>query len=316
MRLLSGAAIMALACAGTVRAEDLDGALLRAIDECQELKLPASVVRPRGVDLAKHLKALNADYRKDIETLSTRAGVDQIATFLEDATDDFDLECGVDIAGLTNRDEAKPLVSKYKGKTFPAAAGAAPSRTTVTDYFLALPSGEAFGWLIDDGTPPSPEERKKKITVKDEGNGYLEFRSSGAHPASVALFKKKDGQPLIGVAMPDGQPGRELIFFEPTKDGASWREVTKRVMPRFDSADLAARIRQASAKARSKPAGSLANFAGGSLVFYRLPRKGTTLRAVCGHDEGGLWGIELFELPFNGERFVDTAPRGPGRTAR
>jgi hypothetical protein len=102
-------------------------------------------------------------------------------------------------------------------------------RQNVADYFLVLPDktfeGPAKDWL--------KFLRQPKSGVYDLANGYLSCTGDGAQPPfEVALFRYKDGRPLLAVCQGEleGQKERYLSFYEQGPDG-SMHEANRKILP-------------------------------------------------------------------------------------
>lgn len=168
--------------------------------------------------------------------------------------------CIVFSAGLTVRGEDKP------------------KRLTVSDYFAMVPSGT----LEANGATLLRLIRSPKCGVEDTVNGYLSCVGDGAQPAfQVALFRFKDGRPLLAVCQGEGDEGGpdsvKLDFFQLDSKG----RMMKAPRSLFPVKENAFPINRRTAH------------------FYVLPRKG---RTVLVRDVSG--GKVRQKFTWNGERFI------------
>jgi hypothetical protein len=172
------------------------------------------------------------------------------------------------------------------------------SPPTIVDYLAEMPA-DLLGWgHATEAKLWTEQERRQRITVCDEENGYLEFSSTdldGDWKPVLALFKLKDGSPLIAQAFQN----KNLGFYK--KVGGSWKDVTKEVMPPISDSFVSKKI---SEKLGVAPGVEYTDNASESALVLELPRKGTTVRALCGLFDLKIYNQELFTLKFNDGKFV------------
>lgn len=174
---------------------------------------------------------------------------------------------------------------------------------TIKDYFLALPDA-SLGLMTEQGRPPTALQRRNGITLEDAKNGYLEANGQDERGTKlvVALFLRKSGSPLLAVTF-DNDFHRLQVF-----DTADGTDVSARVLPDLSERtldELCFKLDPSLKKSGSKPSDNASE----SVVFYRLPRQGRTIRALGGAAAGkNLHNRLLFTLTFDGERFVRGEP--------
>lgn len=164
----------------------------------------------------------------------------------------------------------------------PETAGSADvEKLTVVDYFLRLPEifeGSPALWLTTMKEP--------KSGVIDEANGYLSCPGDAVQPPfEVALFRFRDGSPLLAVAQGDhGEKGKEdareglvfLDFFRSGTDPTKMHKVDRSIFPIADAGDRKGDWR------------------------FELPKYGRTV-LVFSQDTG----VVVHALTWNGEKFVE-----------
>jgi hypothetical protein len=190
---------------------------------------------------------------------------------------------------------------------FSAAAWAQSSPKTVTDFYLALPSGiygidglpelsdSYFGddfYFYANARNQSEEairqDRKSYIKTEDIKNGYLKLEAEAWDgSAEIALFKKTDETYLVAITqsryLGPGTAGA-VIFVSYHK--GKWTDVTKSVFSGRPFSDIG---------------------------YFKLPRVGTTVELVCGDERGDeskpdcQTGKTLAEYKWDKTRFVKQA---------
>jgi hypothetical protein len=164
---------------------------------------------------------------------------------------------------------------KTEPQTFVPVYGADKKSLTVVDYFLLLPR-DSFE------APPAVWLKSALIDVR---NGYMSCTGDGAQaPFEVALFRFRDGSPLVAVCWGDhSEEGREdartgLVFLDFFRLGADkqMHKVSRSIFPVADAGDRKGNWR------------------------FELPRYGRTV-LVRSQQSGAI----LHELTWNGAKFQD-----------
>lgn len=164
---------------------------------------------------------------------------------------------------------------------------------TVEDFYMALPAKyiSPLGEIKD---------RRKLIKTSDIANGYLYLSGEKAMPAwegwaEIALFKKTNGEYLIGVV--DGScatfcySGVEFLEYKNGK----WINVTSKVLPEISDKTILDRYK------KIRPDSDEYDEQNPPHTNYELPQKGTTVKVNA--NEAGEDNTLLFELAWNGARF-------------
>jgi hypothetical protein len=102
------------------------------------------------------------------------------------------------------------------------------------------------------------------------------------------------------VAMTTELGDRSALRFFTQVDGASG-EVTEEVLPKIDDEFLDRMTRK---KYPKFPKDRKFSDAAHAIVRYQLPRKGTRIVATSLHENRKVYGKKIFELHWDGERFV------------
>jgi hypothetical protein len=165
--------------------------------------------------------------------------------------------------------------------TASAVTEAATDKMTIEDYFLLLPrdsfEGPPAAWLMFMKQP--------KCGLIDVRNGYMSCTGDGAQaPFEVALFRFRDGSPLLAVCWGDhSEEGMEhpragLVFLDLFRLGTDkqMHKVTRSTFPVADAGNRKGNWR------------------------FELPRYGRTV-LVRSQQSGAI----LHELTWNGEKFVE-----------
>lgn len=132
-RILVGLTLASLAGAlsvGSAAEVDVKATLTKALKLCTELTLPNSMARPPGFDINAHLRQVEAEYQVVSAQLATPAGISAIENFLVDNPDELDTICAVETAGRTKREEAKPILDRFR-------ASRIPGLSEIADRYLA-----------------------------------------------------------------------------------------------------------------------------------------------------------------------------------
>jgi hypothetical protein len=171
--------------------------------------------------------------------------------------------------------------------SFAQAEKTAQSKTVV-DYYMSIPDE----YLSRDMLP----DRKKGISIEDVKNGYLKITGPWEGFAEIALFKKSNGDYLIGLTVANCGPGceQEIHFLE--NNGGKWTDKTKEVLPTISNSTLEGEYK------KKKSAGDPQTLSEAP-ALYMLPRYGTTIQIVA-QPEFTKKKIVLQELTFNKEKFA------------
>lgn len=180
--------------------------------------------------------------------------------------------------------------------------GKAP-RENVETYFLEV-AASAFTLFNSQGVRETGANLKKRITVRDHRNGYLEIDTKNLEAMEsalqAALFQTKKG-PILALAYERGDSSDDLQFFQ--KGATGWTDVTKEI---FESPadrwvdDLARRKVPELAKNQI----NLSDCASGTFK-YVLPRAGKTIGVILRSDCITQYPHDrtLFEVVFDGQKF-------------
>ena len=174
----------------------------------------------------------------------------------------------------------------------PAQTKANPQ--TVVDYYLLLPT-ENLPIL------ESVANRRSIIKKQDLKNGYLRLEGGWEGWAEIALFRKKNREAVIGVAEVGCGPACSGAAQFLTFRNGKWTDVTTKVMPELEDADILAAYNRL--KTKDDDAHSLDDM---PYTYWQMPQKGTTLKLLLG-DESESSGKTLINFAWNGERFVKAA---------
>lgn len=171
------------------------------------------------------------------------------------------------------------------------------------ELFLDIPPEHLTIVRSKDGRAFTREERAKLIKVVDQKNGYLEAAGNndtdifgGGH---LALFKKTDGEWLIGWKFDNNGDGTEHIQFF-TKKGSQWADVTKDVLPSLTNDMVNQRFLE---KSKSKDKTKKLTDCASGTYSWKLPRYGTNLEVNVESDCWSGKGLILWKLKFNGKIF-------------
>lgn len=169
---------------------------------------------------------------------------------------------------------------------------------TVTDYYLAMPSGfysTDFRGNKITGKAALAKHRKSLIKIEDVKNGYLKLESAWEGWAEIVLFKRKDGNYLIAQAESGcGPVCTGFIKFFDYQNG-KWTDVTDKVFPVLTEAQ----IKEAFVDKK------LDSEENGANIYFVLPREGTTVRMACNEcSDTGDPHFTLLEFIWNGEKFA------------
>jgi len=132
-----------------------------------------------------------------------------------------------------------------------------------------------------------------KIEIRDTKNGYLKITGAIDGWLEVALFRKKNRQPLLVIGVTGCGPacGTELHAFEFENGNAV--EVSKSVFPKFQDGEIENKL--------ARRFGKTEDYYGDVLEI--LPRKGTTIKTVFEDESDVLyefaWKNDKFELVRN-----------------
>lgn len=150
----------------------------------------------------------------------------------------------------------------------------------------------------------SRTERASLITIVDTKNGFLEAKESHEKNfagAQLAVFKKKDGNWLIGWRLSDftdSAPTVEMFV----KDKTKWVNVSKEVLPKLTNEMIDKRFLQ---KAPKKKQNKIQLTSCASTEYqWNLPRKGTTITIEAVPRD--CWSgpkLLLWNVRFNGRTF-------------
>jgi hypothetical protein len=186
---------------------------------------------------------------------------------------------------------------------FPQGSALSATMPDLKELFLDIPAEHLTIVTSKDGKPLSRDERSKLIKLVDQKNGYLEAMGNDDTDifggGYLALFKKKDGEWLIGWKFDSNGDGTEHIQFF-TKKGSHWTDVTKDVLPNL-TRDMVNRRFLEKSKSKDKTK-KLTDCASGTYA-WKLPRYGTNLEVFV---ESDCWSgdrLILWKLKFNGSRF-------------
>jgi hypothetical protein len=172
-----------------------------------------------------------------------------------------------------------------------AAQSGAPK--TVEDFYMLLPAKYIQPLA-------AVKDRRKLVKTRDIANGYLYLSGESSMPdwegwAEVALFKKTNGDYLIGVV--DGScatfcySGVEFLEYKNGK----WTEATAKVLPEITDKMTLDRYKEIFPDSTEYDARNPPH------TNYELPQKGTTVKVNA--NEAGADNTLLFELSWNGARF-------------
>ncbi|GEM_PF-2051446 len=182
---------------------------------------------------------------------------------------------------------------------------------TVTDFYLLLP-GEFFSTTVEGKTVKGKANlekvRRSIIETEDIKNGYLNLGRYSEGWGEVAIFKKKNGTYIVGVAESVCGPGCDgtVKFF--TYQNSKWTDVTDEVFPTLNENEI---------KSAFENAGAEYDASGN---YFLLPRVGRTVKMACNLCVEDKEETLLMEFAWNGERFekknsqAETTSTNPGFT--
>jgi hypothetical protein len=181
---------------------------------------------------------------------------------------------------------------------------------TVTDFYLALPSGtydlrpkgEGDSYLFREsdnikGKAAISTFRKSLIKTEDVANGYLKLQSIDWEGGwvEIALFKKTDKSYIVAVSQVECGPGcsGEVNFL--TYANGKWIDVSGQVSPKLSREE---------GEATSEG------------CYFILPRVGRTLKMSCGDsgDDKDKVKAKEFSFEWNGTSFVRPVSSTPPET--
>lgn len=174
----------------------------------------------------------------------------------------------------------------------------------VRDLFLDMPSEHLTIVSTKSGKPLSRAERSRLIHLDDVKNAYLEVKGTADTDifggGEMTLFRTKSGSFLIAWHVDSNGDGTENIQFF-TKEGPTWTDVTKKVLPTLTAEQVDQRAQKlipAFAKSHRK----LSDGASGTYA-YKLPRHGTTIEVYVASNAYSGPHVTLWHLKFDGEQF-------------
>jgi hypothetical protein len=181
------------------------------------------------------------------------------------------------------------------------ALAAPEKKRSLYDYYLELPP-ELMGLATTEGKPLDVDVKKRLVKRRDDRNGYLLLEKKSIEAAErdveLALYLRKKSSPLVAMTTELGD--RSALRFFTQVDGA-WREVTEEVLPKIDDEFLDRMTRK---KYPKFPKDRKFSDAAHAIVRYQLPRKGTRIVATSLYEDRKVYGKKIFELHWDGERFV------------
>lgn len=173
---------------------------------------------------------------------------------------------------------------------------------TVTDYYLALPSGiygikgiqdpefqgfeNDFLFYVNKRNESQSKIRKFRrslIKIEDKTNGYLRLGSGKWNGwVEVDLFKKTDDNYLVAISQVECGPGCSGDLLLLAYNHGTWTNVTKQAFPSTPSSEVG---------------------------YFKLPRVGKIIELICGGDstEGCKDGQILAEFRWNKAKFIKEA---------
>ncbi len=173
-----------------------------------------------------------------------------------------------------------------------------PAPKTVMDFYLLLPAREIKGLAV--------ENRKSFIAIEDARNGYIKLAAPKNNDEwekddwmEIALFKKSTGEYIIGIASVGCTAtctgGIEFLEYR----GDRFVDVTDKIYPLTQEIEYKQYLRK---KRLEQPE------LGVSILHTvaALPREGKTIKVKFTGEKGK--EFTLFELTWNGERFVASEP--------
>ena len=173
--------------------------------------------------------------------------------------------------------------------SFAAAQKTAPK--TVTDFLYLLPE-TYFEPYVEEGKPKPDLRayRKSLIKINDTKNGFLRLEGVAWEGwAEMAIFKKTDGNYVVGISQSGCGPICDSANTFLVYEKGDWRDVTEEVLPTISEAQFDAAYKKHKINEDDDPG-----------IVYELPRLGRTIIVRTDGDRN----IELFELTWNGTRFV------------
>lgn len=180
-----------------------------------------------------------------------------------------------------------------------ASASAQDDLKTVTDFYLAMPSGsydllpegEGDSYLFREdeevkGKAAITKFRRSLIKIEDVKNGYLRLESNLWEGGwmEIALFKKTDGSSIAAISQVECGPGCSGGAQFLTYSNGKWADVSSQYFPKLSKAQDEARDQG---------------------CYFKLPRAGRTLKMWCGdtEEDGESKGRE-FSFEWNGAKFI------------
>ena len=162
----------------------------------------------------------------------------------------------------------------------------------VLDYYKLLPSDMvALPLGKHQKTADKESGMETKISIEDIKNGYLRLQGAYDGWVEVALFRKKNGDPLLVVAENGCGPacGTELTFFE--FSNGKMIDVSRKVAFVYVENEIDNKLVRRYGKQEDTYYGD---------VLEVLPRNGTTIKTVLENEKEGL----LFEIEWKNDKFV------------
>ena len=175
-------------------------------------------------------------------------------------------------------------------------AAAAPM-PDLKELFLEVPMGEHLDL--------SRSERAALIILVDNKNGFLEAKESADKNfagGQLAVFRKKDGDWLIGWRRSDFGDSAPVVEMFIKKDGSKWVDVSSEVLPKISNAMIDKRFLEKAPKTKDNKRQLTA--CASQEYQWNLPRKGTTLTIEAVPRD--CWSgpkLLLWKLKFNGKTF-------------
>jgi len=138
--------------------------------------------------------------------------------------------------------------------------------------------------------------RRSIIKTEDIKNGYLNLEGYSEGWGEVAIFKKKNGTYIVGVADSTCGPECEGTLKFLTYQDGNWTDVTDEVFPMPGEEEV-------------KSAFKSANLEEENFYFFVLPRIGRTVKMSCGFHFDNEDTV-LMEFVWNGEQFEARKKQG------
>lgn len=189
------------------------------------------------------------------------------------------------------------------------SSGSCQTQNVVQAFTDVSLKSELF--VRDSGQKLTESYLVKAIKIKDVKNGYLELNDKDINNRSeAALFKGKSRRNFLAIVISGGSSDRALLF-ACDATGGKW---TPHQHPLFseisrENAILLYKKRGfvglplvELGKGRKLDEAVLSDYAG-SLVSFKLPRVGRTIKRLATLDDSSVFGKTLDEFEFDGESF-------------